>query len=477
MTTWTLLPLDCRQAMRLCMAPNSVDSIVCDPPYDLTSIVKRFGSPTAAPAQFGTDGAYRRASRGFMGQRWDGAGVAFDPDTWREAYRVLKPGGHLLAFGGTRTYHRMVCAIEDAGFEIRDTIAWLYGSGFPKSHDVSKAIDRMAGAEREVVGINPNARTVATSFKNDGRTTITPLDDNRITAPATPEAVEWQGWGTSLKPAHEPIVVARKPLADADGRTCSVAANVLAWGTGGLNIDGCRVGCAPGDYSSGGQNNTVAFRTSPVDDSPRTEQHWAGRFPANVCHDGSNEVLAGFPQSSSGSGRRPVGAAAPTFSTVTNGPPDTGDGFPAYPDAGVGSAARFFYCAKASKADRDEGCDGLALTVADTAHKIPRSELDEDRRAGTVPRLNNHPTVKPVALMRWLVRLVTPRGGLVLDPFAGSGSTGKAALLEDCSFIGCEMTPEYIPIAEARLAHALATYLAAPPVGLTASSHSVIPSE
>lgn len=234
--TFELLPLDCRQAMRLCMAAESIDSIVTDPPYDLTSIVKRFGSSTAAPCQHGTDGAYARASRGFMGQLWDGTKVAFDPDTWREAYRVLKPGGHLLAFGGTRTYHRMVCAIEDAGFEIRDQIQWIYGSGFPKSHSVSK---------------------------NGG-------------------GDQWDGWGTALKPAHEPIVLARKPLVG------TVAANVLAHGTGGINIDGCRVGGTDAEYARNCSGDRGHAGTRDESDEGATNI-WAGggsaaagRFPANV---------------------------------------------------------------------------------------------------------------------------------------------------------------------------------------------------
>lgn len=266
----------------------SADSVVCDPPYHLTSIVKRFGSPTAAPAKVGKTGAYARASKGFMGQTWDGGDVAFDPDTWAEVLRVLKPGGHLVAFSGTRTYHRMVCAIEDAGFEVRDQLAWVYGSGFPKSLDVSKQIDKAAGAERAVVGINEAA--VAKQNKrptNETQCTKSAPDTvGIITAPATEAAQQWQGWGTALKPSWEPICLARKPLIG------SVASNVLAHGTGALNIDGCRIegesterhtfkvmtskGAEGGAY--GKQDHEYAEREEKLGTgSP------LGRWPANLC--------------------------------------------------------------------------------------------------------------------------------------------------------------------------------------------------
>ncbi len=213
------------------LAENSIDACVTDPPYHLTSIVKRFGTDNAAPAQFGKDGAYARAAAGFMGRKWDGGDVAFRVETWREVYRVLKPGAHLIAFGGTRTFHRMACAIEDAGFEIRDQIQWLYGSGFPKSHDVSKGIDRAAGAEREVLGIAGKSGSERSCMAGDFAG-----GEYLATAAATTAARQWEGWGTALKPACEPIVLARKPLSES-----TVAANVLKWGTGALNIDGCRV--------------------------------------------------------------------------------------------------------------------------------------------------------------------------------------------------------------------------------------------
>lgn len=366
---------DCREVLRA-IAADSIDSCATDPPYHLTSIGKA------------------GASRGFMGKTWDGGGVAFEPETWAEVYRVLKPGAHLLAFGGTRTYHRMACAIEDAGFEIRDQIGWAYGTGFPKSHDVSKGLDALAGAKREVVGRNPNHRAVS-GVGYEGIYAGGNTGSAVITAPTTNSAREWQGWGTALKPAWEPICLARKPLIG------TVAANVLAHGTGAINVDGCRV---PAGNKAGGNNSNMSVVGMPDDVEGRTV---AGRWPANLIHDGSDEVLACFPDVGGGFG-------------VSGGDPDGhgiyGKGFPrgdrsivGYDDSG--SAARFFYCAKASSKER----------------------------AGS-----KHPTVKPVALMRYLVRLVTPPGGTVLDPFAGSGTTGVAAHEEGFSAVLCEREAEYV---------------------------------
>jgi DNA modification methylase len=391
---------------------NSVDSVVCDPPYHLTSIVKRFGAENAAPAKVGATGAYARASKGFMGQTWDGGDVAFRPETWAEVLRVLKPGGHLIAFSGTRTYHRLACAVEDAGFEVRDMLSWLYGSGFPKSHDVSKGIDRMAGAEREVVGPG-RWNHVKGSNDKQAECLIRPGGKHEETAPATDAAREWEGWGTALKPACEPIVLARKPLAERN-----IAANVLAHGTGALNIDGCRIE-APEGLTSGGNptgNRNPCFMSR--DNDPRTERsegHPEGRWPANVIHDGSDEVVAGFPETGISSGGRIGNAGGGNVENLPTGKFEAGD--PGFGDSG--SAARYFYCAKATTEERGEG--------------------------------NNHPTVKPVALMRWLVRLITPKGGTVLDPFMGSGSTALACDAEQFDFIGCELSPEYAAIAEKRI--------------------------
>lgn len=400
---------DCRERLKE-LPDASVDSVVCDPPYHLTSIVKRFGSPNAAPAKVGKTGAFARASKGFMGQTWDGGDVAFQPETWAEVLRVLKPGGHLVAFSGTRTYHRMVVAIEDAGFEIRDQLAWVYGSGFPKSHDVAQGVEKRltTGKDRREcreLGLDRNrfSGSVEGALIADtgGKVELT-----------TPEAKAVEGWGTALKPSWEPICLARKPLIG------SVATNVLTHGTGALNIDGCRIGTdggtkagvrakkANGNVARWEEGNKGARNTIATID--------AGRWPANLCHDGSDEVLAGFPETTSG-----------TFSGHRNEPKTKGvyGKFDLQDERGhvgdSGSAARFFYCAKATTEERGEG--------------------------------NNHPTVKPKSLMRWLVRLVTPPGGTVLDPFTGSGSTGLACDAEQFDFIGIEMSPEYAAIAERRI--------------------------
>ena len=407
-----LRPGDCRDVIKA-MPDCSVDSVVTDPPYALVSIVKRYGKEeshlhvkegkdleTIAAAQ------YKRLAGGFMGKQWDTGETAFATEFWAEVLRVLKPGGHVVAFSGTRTYHRMAVAIEDAGFEIRDQIGWLYGSGFPKSHDVSKGIDKAAGAVREVVG---KSIRHGGGIKGAGTSYEVSPDVPDITAPATPAAREWQGWGTALKPAWEPICLARKPLIG------TVAANVLERGTGALNIDGCRVGdtvetwpksrsYAPGQIQPGGKGETQATGSVP-----------SGRWPANIVHDGSDEVLAGFPETGA--------AKAGGKSTGRNFGQEADDEFAkdrdrtGHTDNG-GSAARFFYTAKADKGDRMG---------------------------------SKHPTVKPVDLMQWLCRMVTPPGGVVLDPFAGSGSTGEAAWREGFRCILIEREEEYQADIAARL--------------------------
>jgi len=361
------------------MPENSIDTCITDPPYEL----------------------------GFMGKKWDSSGIAFQPETWQAVYRVLKPGALLLAFGGTRTYHRMVCAIEDAGFEIRDTIAWVYGSGFPKSYDISKGIDKKAGAKREVVGWNENLTGRTRPEGNPVR--FTNKANGTLTAPSTPEAQLWDGWGTALKPAFEPIVVAMKPL---DG---TYVENALKWGVAGLWIDGGRIGNE--EINLHGNNGNV-FGGG---ESEKNYHTIIGRFPANLIHDGSDEVLEVFPQTTSGnlnSGHKRGDGTGNSF---------MGGGGVVQGNYGgdSGSAARFFYCAKASRAERNAGLEN-----------------------------NGHPTVKPIALMRYLVRLTkTPTGGVVLDPFMGSGTTGIACVLEGREFIGIEREPEYVEIAEKRIAH------------------------
>ena len=367
------------------LGANSVDSIVTDPPYGLN----------------------------FMGKDWD-KGVPGIP-YWSEALRVAKPGAHLLAFGGTRTYHRLVCAIEDAGWEIRDTIAWVYGSGWPKSLDVSKAIDKMAGAEREVVGYITEGRAATPRQDIRGGKMHAGSDGpirgylgNQITAPATEAAKQWDGWGTALKPSFEPICVARKPFKG------NVAENVLEWGCGGINVADCKVGIEIIPPQRQGKDIRGGNWSGDGSRSEYRSKGSVGRWPANLIHDGSDEVVGLFPVTTSGDltgqprgENRIYGSAATTI------------GVPLYHKGDSGSAARFFYCAKASKSDRGS--------------------------------YNNHPTVKPTDLMRYLCRLVTPPGGTVLDPFTGSCSTGKAAMLEGFEFIGIEKDPKWVEVGERRI--------------------------
>jgi DNA modification methylase len=489
----TLYHGDCLEVLRS-MPDNSVDSVVTDPPYGLS----------------------------FMGKHWD-----YDVpsvDIWSECLRVLKPGGHLLSFAGSRTYHRIACAIEDAGFEIRDQIMWIYGSGFPKSLDIGKAIDKeqhkilfslselqdklndrrremgltlkqiniMLGApensglaahkfcdktqpqyptreqmtildkelslngelwtlydkvEREVIG-QGKAGLTAGSIANFAGSKVFDL-----TAPATDEARQWQGFGTALKPAHEPICVARKPI---EG---TVAANVLKWGTGGINVDGCRVEFQDdtdkaesvnknqhADYNS---NDGIRVPTKGIyhgdNRPPENYNPTQGRFPANVIHDGSDEVLDGFPDK--------CGALAPVKSgqkgfggEIYGKYAQAGDDGATYYNDGLASASRFFYCAKASKAERNMGREGLPMTEY-KMHRRPDSDPDK------VPMINQnyHPTVKPIALMRYLCRLVTPPNGIVLDPFLGSGTTAIAAVQEGFQYIGIEREAEYCEIARHRI--------------------------
>ncbi len=386
-----LLHGDCREMLKG-LADASVDSIVTDPPYEL----------------------------GFMGKSWDSSGVAYDVTVWQECFRVLKPGGHLLSFGGSRTYHRMACAIEDAGFEIRDQIMWVYGSGFPKSLNISKAIDKAAGSLK-VVGQGRAGKTALGQSSGYNKTNNPHEFD--ITEPNSAEAKEWDGWGTALKPAHEPIVMARKPL---DG---TVANNVLTHGVGGINIDGTRVAYPEGEVDfnkvqrqqADGSGNIInnAFGASALVGTEIKTYKENGRFPANFIYDGSEEVTEL-----------------------------------------IGDAARFFYCAKASKAERNAGLEGFAVGQAKGGGGGIGDYLDDVNSASgkygseKAPQRNYHPTVKPIALMRYLVRLVTPPNGTVLDPFAGSGSTLVAATMEKFDCIGIELTNEYLPIIEARVANA-----------------------
>jgi site-specific DNA-methyltransferase (adenine-specific) len=396
---------------------ESVDAIVCDPPYGLS----------------------------FMGKDWDHGvpGEAF----WREALRVAKPGAHLVAFGGTRTYHRLTCAIEDAGWEIRDCLSWLYGSGFPKSLDVSKAMDaKIQGRNEKQQPVRSDAVLVPKQGK--GENTWNKYGDGAVvSSPATDLARQWHGWGTALKPAWEPIILARKPLIG------TVAANVAQYGTGGINVDGCRI-------ETGGESLARPFGSGGISAAqlnaiPRgtiTGQGLTGRWPANVVLD---EEAAGLLDEQSGK-RKSSGVYSPHGSGKTVGGIATNFGgrdTPATMYGDSGGASRFFYCAKSSRREREAGLEGMPERVTERYGEQGQGPTPQQTPREHKPAANVHPTVKPIALMRWLCRLVTPKGGLILDPFTGSGTTGCAAVLEGFRFVGVEREPEYAAIAEARIAH------------------------
>jgi len=374
--------MDCLEGIKL-IDDNSIDSIVTDPPYEL----------------------------GFMGKKWDSTGIAYNVELWQEALRVLKPGGHLLAFGGTRTYHRMVCAIEDAGFEIRDQMQWIYGSGFPKSMDISKAIDKKLGAKREVIKTvkgmgkqNPEWNGTAKGRKENYY-----KPEYQLTASATPEAKQWDGWGTALKPANEPIVVARKPISEK-----TIAENVMKWGTGGLNIDGCRIGDL-GERKRHGGGSSEIFPERGND-----KVYTGGRFPANVIIDEeAGRMLDEQSGVSKSNTRQPTGGQILNPETGWNQNAMIDKTVRGYNDAG--GASRFFYCAKASKKERGEG--------------------------------NTHPTVKPLKLISYLITLVTPPNGICLDIFEGSGTHAIACIENGFKYIGFELDKHYFDISTKRISN------------------------
>ena len=402
-----LLNGDCIEEMqKLIDDGKQVDSVVTDPPYHLTSITERYGKEGSAPAK-DRDGLYQRQAKGFMGKEWDGGDIAFRKETWELAYKLLKPGGHLLAFSASRNYHRMAVAIEDAGFEIRDQIMWIYGSGFPKSLNLG------------------------------------------------------DGWGTALKPAHEPIVMAKKRLEGTNKQ------NKDKYGTGGINIDGCRIKTNPEvddmlrevervqrDESNVWSNKNSGFKN---ENNNLTGVPIEGRFPANVMHDGSDVVKDIFPNSKGfvSNGDAKVGETSKGAI-----PPLRRGNATSYGDDG--SAARYFYCPKTSKSERNVGLDNFTAKPMAWGNQakaeLKRGNLDFKGNQGdgskhnkVEMRLNTHPTVKPVELMKYLCRLVTPKGGVVLDPFMGSGSTGMAAKDEGFDFIGIEKDEEYFKICESRI--------------------------
>ncbi len=500
MSTIRLLKGDCLQKLKE-LEDNSIDSVVTDPPYEI----------------------------GFMGKGWDDSGIANNPELWKEVLRVLKPGGHLLSFSHSRTYHRQAVAVEDAGFEIRDQIMWIYGSGFPKSHNIGKAVDKLEGNEREVVGTKIHSQKGVKVAEE--RTTIgagafgEPREAN-----VTKGNSEWEGWGTALKPAHEPIVMARKPFKG------TVADNVLEWGTGGINVDGCRIEMTDTDIETNTkkaskENNGVNFDVAEgKSKGTATIPNTQGRFPANIIFECTCDTTHTKPAPKSGhwpkgkvKGFGEFGGGESSYEGV--GPKEEGDmvihtdpNCPCYildeqsgnikggknmpPFQGkpqndinftsgvkeinrigyndTGGASRFFYCPKASKKDRNDGMpeqvpqftgrprreDGSVIYKETHPEEWNDVMKDKPRREKTSlaaseeilqPTLkgtmNVHPTVKPTDLMAYLVRLVTPKGGVVLDPFMGSGSTGKACVREGMNFIGIEREDEYMEIAKTRIEH------------------------
>lgn len=424
---------DCVETMRT-LPDNSVDSIVTDPPYEL----------------------------GFMNKSWDSTGIANNVEMWKECLRVLKPGGHLLSFGGTRTYHRMACAIEDAGFEIRDQMQWLYGSGFPKSMNIGKAIDKQLGHTPIDIGESPNWRESKRNREQFGKMEVRGENAGRITIPASPQAEEWEGWGTCLKPANEPICLARKPISEK-----TIAENVLKWGTGGLNIDACRIPTNP-DVDDMLRNVTRQKRVTETredgsgfknENNHLTGVREDGRFPANIILDEeAGEILdeqSGMSKSTGGqtnnalrSNQRIYGKGVDKIELRDPGFGDTG------------GASRFFYCAKTSKSERNAGLNGMDKKTAGSLNFRNPSASGRSEDAPSVAAMggltkaqeNYHPTVKPVKLMEYLVKLITPPCGTVLDPFMGSGSTGIAAKNLGFKFIGIEMDEGYCGIAEKRIA-------------------------
>ena len=386
---------DCLDILRT-LPDASISAVVTDPPYGLS----REPDALEMLQHWLAGDDYKHRGSGFMGKTWDS--FVPGPTLWREVLRVLKPGGHACVFAGSRTVDLMGLALRIAGFEIRDQLQWIYGSGFPKSLDVSKAIDKAAGVERDVIG----KTTASYGYQKSGSRWT---EDHFVTAPATEAAEQWDGWGTALKPAHEPIVLARKPL---DG---TVAKNVLEHGTGAINVDGCRIG------SSGGA------RSIPTGDGIKSNQIYGtygackpdkaavlGRWPANVILDEQAGAL-------------------------------------------LKGEARYFYCPKTSVSEREAGLDGFRkVNPAEITGREPGSPGQNNPAAATAggtPRANIHPTVKPIELMRWLVRLITPPQGVVLDPFMGSGTTGAAAMAEGARFTRCELGEEYIELAASRVTH------------------------
>jgi DNA modification methylase len=427
MKQYTLHTGDNREVLKT-LDDNSIDSIVTDPPYEL----------------------------GFMGKKWDASGIAYNVDLWKECLRVLKPGGHLLAFGGSRTYHRLAVAIENAGFEVRDCIMWLYGSGFPKGLNISKQIDKMLDATPEIISTVEGKKSTGSGVYNWNKEEQgTHKPEYHITKPSSELAKQWDGWNTALKPAHEPIVMARKPL-----ECFNVAENVMKWNVGGINVDGCRVGQRESEQFTGAKKAGTFAGELQDSHSEMYEKSSVplpdGRWPANIILDeeaaqmldeqsGVSKSSVRPPLADRENDKRGTWQMSPRKTAQVRGHSDSG------------GASRFFYVAKASKAEREAGLEGMEQRKAGA---MTGAEYREDRPTNHPIRANHHPTVKPIALMRYLVRMVTPNNGIVLDPFMGSGTTGCAAMLEAVRFIGIELNEEYSGIAERRIRYWLSTNMA-----------------
>ena len=426
---------------------NSVDCIITDPPYEL----------------------------GFMGKSWDSSGIAFQKETWKHCFDVLKPGGHLLAFGGSRTFHRIACAIEDAGFEIRDTIMWVYGSGFPKSMSISKGIESRerfgnAGTRcKRLIEQSCDGEEFIVKQTNNGAMGEIVEATRKHCTPTSELAKKWNGWGTQLKPAYEPIIVARKPF------NGSLVDNVIAYGVGGINIDECRVPFestpnpatnplyrVKNGYTWNKDFNAVSATTGFSTSNSFVNDR--GRFPSNLIltydETDKEEVIGGFPETKSTGGSGELSVKGGLSGKVYQGGwshDKAGSHIGGIGDEG--SASRYFYCAKASKRDRDEGLHAFfeKTKVFNGKSKESSKSIKDVEKRFTTALKNYHPTVKPTSLMQYLIRLVSPKGATILDPFMGSGSTGKALMYEnndrgaDYKFIGVELTDEYLPIAKARI--------------------------
>lgn len=492
---------------------NYFDAVVTDPPYGLGKEPDAVEVMTA----WATTGYHEIEGKGFMGKEWD----AFVPQPvfWKEVFRVLKHGGHVVAFYGTRTYDWGVMAMRFAGFEVRDCIQWLYGSGFPKSHNISKAIDKMYGAEREVIGQKKHSRkgvAIAEERTEIGAGSFGSERISNISLSVTEEAKKWDGWGSALKPANEPIVLARKPLE----KGLSIAENVLKWGTGGINIDGCRVGIEQTSFNSKGIRSGFGNYVGDTNFEGQGEVEVNGRFPANIIlthhpececkgvkkvgkgerkqhQDGevsnanegyrrpnkssythkNSDVIASYGEETvedwnchpdcpiklldeqSGNVGGDTRESKPTYDKSIWGNAKSIESKSLYNDKG--GASRFFYVAKASKSERNRGLDEFEekpLAFSNQAKaELKRGNTNFDGgdakgHGNSIRQLKNfHPTVKPVKLMQYLVRLITPPNGKVLDPFCGSGTTGVACKLEGFQFVGMEQDPEYAKIAEARI--------------------------